>query len=117
MINRSSLSDSAQIRLMEIIADLRSRWRMKIALRGLAIVAAAGVFALLVSAVGLERFGFTPAAVVAFRVLTYLTIVVLAVQYVIRPLMRKVTDETIALYLEEHEPTLEATVLSALSAG
>jgi hypothetical protein len=117
MINRSSLSDSAQIRLMEIIADLRSRWRMKIALRGLAIVAAAGVFALLISAVGLERFGFTPAAVVAFRILTYLTIAALVVQYLIRPLMRKVTDDTIALYLEEHEPTLEATVLSALSAG
>jgi hypothetical protein len=117
MINRSSLSDSAQTQLMAIIADLRSRWRMKIALRGAAIVAAAGVFALLVSAIGLERFGFSPTAIIAFRILTYLTIIVLAVRYLIRPVMRNVSDESIALYLEEHEPTLEETVLSALSVG
>ncbi len=31
-----------------------------------------------------------------------------------RPLSRKVTDEQVALYLEEHEPTLDSTILSAM---
>ena len=34
--------------------------------------------------------------------------------FVVRPLRRRVTDDQVALYLEEHEPTLEATVLSAV---
>ena len=34
-----------------------------------------------------------------------------------RPLSRKVTDEQVALYLEEHEPTLDSTILSAMEAS
>ena len=33
------------------------------------------------------------------------------------PLRRKVTDEQVALYLEEHEPSLQATLLSAVEAS
>ena len=33
-----------------------------------------------------------------------------------RPLSRKVTDEQVALYLEEHEPSLDAAILSAMEA-
>ena len=33
-----------------------------------------------------------------------------------RPLARKVTDDQVALYLEEHEPSLESTILTALAA-
>jgi hypothetical protein len=34
----------------------------------------------------------------------------------VRPLMRKVSDEQVALYLEEHEPSLEATIITAMEA-
>ena len=34
-----------------------------------------------------------------------------------RPLSRKVSDEQVALYLEEHEPTLDSTILSAMEAS
>ena len=34
----------------------------------------------------------------------------------VRPLRRRVTDEQVALYLEEHEPSLQATLLSAVEA-
>ena len=117
MINRSVLSASAQAQLVTVIAEVRARWRMKVALRGLAIVCGVGVIALLLSAFGLEKLNFTPGAVIAFRALTWLTLAVLVVQYLIRPFMRRISDETIALYLEEHEPTLQAAVLSALSIG
>ena len=35
---------------------------------------------------------------------------------VVRPLLRSVTDEQVALYLEEHEPSLEAAIISAVEA-
>src|SRR5690349_11603751 len=34
-----------------------------------------------------------------------------------RPLSRKVSDEQVALYLEEHEPSLDSTILSAMEAA
>ena len=34
-----------------------------------------------------------------------------------RPLSRKVSDEQVALYLEEHEPTLDSAILSAMEAS
>ena len=34
-----------------------------------------------------------------------------------RPLSRKVTDEQVVLYLEEHEPSLDSTILSAMEAS
>ena len=37
--------------------------------------------------------------------------------FVVRPLRRQVTDEQVALYLEEHEPSLQATLLSAVEAS
>ena len=39
--------------------------------------------------------------------------------FLVRPLLRKVSDEQVALYLEEHEPSLEATIITAMepSAG
>jgi hypothetical protein len=41
----------------------------------------------------------------------------LVIQYVVRPLLRRASDEHIALYLEEHEPSLDAAVLSAVEHG
>ena len=37
--------------------------------------------------------------------------------FLVRPLRRQVTDEQVALYLEEHEPSLQATLLSAVEAS
>src|SRR5690606_22439554 len=111
MINRYRAGQSAHERLLDVIASVRARWRMKLALRGLAIVASVGLIAFIMSAIGLERMGFSPAAVIAFRLLVFGSIAVLTVRYLIMPLMKRVSDEQVALYLEEHEPTLEASVL------
>ncbi|MGH7500206.1 MAG: DUF4175 family protein [Longimicrobiales bacterium] len=115
MINRSVISSSSETQLLSIIADVRTRWRLKLFLKGAAIVLAAGVIALVISAWGIERLGFSPASVIAFRIITWLTVIGLAIRYIVFPMLRRVSDETIALYLEEHEPTLQAAVLSALT--
>ncbi|MDX1568403.1 MAG: hypothetical protein R3223_11425, partial [Longimicrobiales bacterium] len=100
--------------LLDVIRRVRNRWRLRTFLRGLAVLVGAGLVAFIVTAYGLELARFSPAAVVTFRVLTYLTVAVLAYVYVVRPLAHRVTDEQVALYLEEHEPSLESAVLTAV---
>ena len=100
--------------LVRVIREVRNRWRLKLALRGLAVVLAVGVLAFLASAYGLEFFRFSPSSVIAFRLLTYAALAGLMIWFLVLPLTKRVSDERVALYLEEHEPSLEAAVLSAL---
>ncbi|MGH7552951.1 MAG: hypothetical protein ACREMQ_07955, partial [Longimicrobiales bacterium] len=113
MINRSVLS-SGHAQLLSVIGQVRSRWRLKLALRGVAIVGAGTVIAVLLSAYGLEKLGFSAGAIITARIIVYLSVFGLALRYLVLPLMKRVTDEQVALYLEEHEPSLQAIVLSAV---
>src|SRR5688572_24937001 len=103
--------------LIGIIRQVRRRWRMKLALRGAATVAALMVAVFLAAAVGLESWRFAPGAIVTLRVLLPLALLVLLGVFFVRPLMRRVTDEQVALYLEEHEPSLQAEIISAVEAS
>ena len=100
-----------------IIRWVRSRWRMRLALRGLAAVAAVGLLVLLVAASGLEWARFSPAAIIIARVGMALAMIASIIVFMVLPLRRKVTDEQVALYLEEHEPALQARLISAVEAG
>ncbi len=115
MQSRAARSKRSQI--LKVVRRVRARWRLRILLRGLAIVLGAGLLAFLFSAFGLEYFRFSPRAVLVFRWVLWLTGAGLLARYLIWPLSRRVTDEQAALYLEEHEPSLEASVLSAMEAG
>ena len=110
----NSWSSGGRNDLVAVIRRVRNRWRLRIAMRGVAVLLAAGLAAFLISSYGLEFFRFSAGAVVAFRGLTYLSLAGLAFWFLVRPLARSVTDEQVALYLEEHDPSLEAAVLSAL---
>jgi hypothetical protein len=97
-----------------VIRRVRNRWRAKLALRGLAIIAAAALVAIAVASYGIDRARFEPAVVLAWRVGIYVLVAALAVRYLILPLMRRVSDDRVALYLEEHEPSLDTALLSAV---
>ena len=103
-------------RVLAIIRTVRNRWRLRVAFRGFAIVLAAGMVAFLISAYGVNALRFTPAAVLIFRLISWLAVIALAYVRLVRPLIRRVDDEQVALYLEEHEPSLEATILAAVEA-
>ena len=45
--------------LVEVIRKIRNRWRLKLALRGVVVVVAGSVIALLLSASGLEALRFS----------------------------------------------------------
>jgi len=103
--------------ILAAVRRVRRRWRLRIALRGLAWVLGLSVVVLFLSALGLEHLRFSASAVVWLRVLTWGTLLASTLLLLIRPLVRNVTDEQVALYLEEHEPSLELSVVSALEAG
>ena len=102
-------------RSLDVIRQVRKRWRMKLALRG--GVGFLGATALVASA----RLRPRGAAVqpglhprLPHRVIV--AALAFAAWFLVRPLMRRVSDEQVALYLEEHEPTLEATIITAMEA-
>ena len=102
--------------LTSIIREIRKRWRLKLAVRGAAFVVAGFLLTLLLSAYALETLKFSPGSIIAFRVGMVMIFGALAGYFFVLPQWRRVTDEQVALYLEECEPTLETAILSALEA-
>ena len=102
--------------VLQAVRVVRRRWRTKLLLRGLAVAGAGVLLAFVASASGLEVLRFDTQAVNAFRVVLWLATGFLLVRFVAWPLLRRVSDERVALYLEEHEPTLQSGVLAAVEA-
>src|SRR3954462_13884168 len=102
--------------LVDVIRRIRNRWRLRLATRGAVVVFVGMVAVLLLSASSLESFKFSPAAIIGFRFFALAALGVL-VSYALIPLRRQVTDTQVALYLEEHNPSLEAAILSAVEAS
>jgi hypothetical protein len=111
------MAHSSSATLLDIIQRARSRWRMKLALRGVVRVAAIAFVLVLVAAYGLDWARFTATSILVARVVLFVTLIAAVGWFLVRPLRRKVSDEQVALYLEEHEPSLQATLLSAVEAS
>jgi hypothetical protein len=103
--------------LVDTIRRVRRRWRWKVVARSLTVLAGAGVGTILIAAYGLEQFRFSPAAIITARIVTYLVLAGLGWFFFVRPLARRVSDQQVALYLEEHEPSLQELLVSAVEAG
>lgn len=103
--------------LVAIVRRVRRRWRLKVALRGAAAMLGAALVIFLISAFLLDRLAFSPVAVITARVILAVAALALLVGFLFLPLRRRVTDDQVALYLEEHEPTLRSSLISALTAG
>src|SRR2546428_6781749 len=103
--------------LVEIIRQIRNRWRLKLALRGVVVVVAGSLLALLLSASGLEAFRFSPNAIIMFRVIVALVFAALAGALLWVPPMRRATGGQVALYLAKSDPSLAASIFSALGAS
>ena len=87
---------------------------IKLALRGAVGVLGLGVAALLLSAFGLESWRFSAGSIITFRIVLGVALAALIGWFLLRPLLRRVSDEQVALYLEEHEPSLQAAIISAV---
>src|SRR6187401_3843691 len=103
--------------LLGIIAEVRRRWRLKLALRGVVRALAILVAFFLIAAFLMQWDRFSPLSIVLARVALAVTLATSVYWFLVRPLRQRVSDEQVALYLEEHEPTLQATLLSAVEAS
>src|SRR5688500_8584096 len=105
---------TSQAQLLGIIRQVRNRWRLKIALRGAAIVLGVGFIIFLIAAFAVDQFRYSEGSVLAFRIVSYIALLALTIRFLVLPLLPRVSDDRVALYLEEHEPSLDAAVLSAV---
>src|SRR6185436_6445290 len=103
--------------LVNAIRQVRSRWRMKQVLQGAVILLLGTLIALTLASVYLQTSKFSPASVLWLRVGLFGVAAALAGMWLVRPLSRRVSDIQVALYLEEHEPSLQAAILSAVDIG
>ncbi len=103
--------------LLHVIRSVRRRWRTRLVVRGLAVLLGAALLLFLVSAYALDALRFTAGSVLAFQIVAYGALVVVLVRFLVLPLRRQVPDERVALYLEEHEPSLRGELLTAVEFG
>jgi len=100
--------------LLVLVHRVRARWRLRIALQGVAVVLGVAMVGWVVGAWVLHSLRFTASAVTIFRVLAWLASGIAIIRYVIVPMLRRVSDAQVARYIEEHEPGLEALLVSAV---
>jgi hypothetical protein len=103
--------------LLRVVRYVRSRWRLRNVLKGAAFLLVFGIVAFAISAYGMEQFRYSPWSVRLFRIFTYLALIALFLRFLYRPLSRRVTDEQVALYMEEHDPSLKEAFSTAVELG
>jgi hypothetical protein len=106
-------------RLGQALRRVRARYALRLMFRGLAILAIGVVLGVAASAYGLEAFRYSWTAVSFIRGLLFIWTLFLVVRFVIAPLWRarrQASDAAIARYIEEHAPSLDAALRSAVDA-
>ena len=103
--------------LMGIIHYVRARWRAKLAVKGAVRIIAISVAIFFALAYGMQWARFSPLSILASRLLFGAALVSLVYFFLVKPLRRRVTDEQVALYLEEKEPTLQTMLVSAVESS
>src|SRR5438067_1769985 len=103
-----------QSELMDVVRGVRNRYRAKRALRGAAITVAVGFVLLTASAYAMSVLKYTDGAVLGGRLVALVAIAAMTAWLVVRPLLPGLGDEQVALYLEEHEQSLNAALVTAV---
>ncbi len=103
--------------LLSELSGARRRWRLRHLAVGGAITVAVVVAAVAGASYALELLRFTPEAVTWGRVVLGVVTALVVGRFVAWPLMRHLSDQRLALYLEERVPSLEGAVMSAMALG
>ncbi len=103
--------------LLETIRRVRSRWRLRRALTGLALAFAASVAILGISAWAMDALRYEIWVVRTFQVSAWLLAAGALIRFLWSPLRSRVSDRQVALYVEEHDSSLQETVVSGVELG
>ncbi|MDZ4259616.1 MAG: DUF4175 family protein [Gemmatimonadales bacterium] len=109
------LDGSGEESFRNAMRAVRSRWRRRVVLEG-AVVALAVVLTVVAAVlIVLAVRGVRPGSVEIARIVVWVSIAAATAWWVVRPGLRKVDDARLALYLDEHDPALAQSVLSAVA--
>ncbi len=72
------------------------------------------LLAIVLASIGLQSFKFSPESVTGLRIALFATFALLVGLWLVWPMRRRVSDMQVALYVEEHEPSLQAAILAAV---
>ncbi len=114
---QSILGTEGYPQLIRVVRYVRSRWRLRNVLKGVAFLILFSLVAFAISAYGMEHFRYTAWSVRLFRIFTYLALFGLFLRFIYRPLAKRVTDEQVARYMEEHDPSLKEAISTAVEVG
>jgi len=102
--------------LFEVIDRLRQRWRLRRLLNGLFWTLSLMIGVTLVSAWLLNHWHFANPAVWLLRFVMIFALVGLLLHFCLKPIRQRVSETRVALYLQEHEPSLGSVLSSAVDA-
>ena len=103
--------------LLRVIRRVRNRWRTRRLILGFTMVGAAAVLVVGVSSAAMDALRYAPWVVRGLQAAAWLAFGAAVWRFVVRPLRSRVTDEQVARYVEEHDPTLRESVSSGVELG
>ncbi|MFI5246834.1 MAG: DUF4175 family protein, partial [Gemmatimonadales bacterium] len=109
---RGFATDQAQ--LAGVVSGVRNRWRLKRALRGATVTVAAGFIVLAVSAYATRALHYSDSAIWIFRIASLAAIVACAIRFIVTPVRATPPSTQVALFIEEHERSLDGAVVTAV---
>src|SRR6187401_739410 len=108
---------AARQELVDVIRQVRKRWRTRMLLRGGIIIVVGALAAIAIASLGLQTYKFSPQSVTGFRIGVFTVFALLIAAWLVRPMRKRASDLQVALYVEEHEPQLQASILAAVDLG
>ncbi len=103
--------------LQKSIDQVRRRMRAIALARGAALFLGLSLVVVGVAILLIDHWNYTAAAVSQVRIVSLLVILALLAWFLVRPLMRKVTDAQLARYIEEKNPGLQERLITAVEAS
>ncbi len=103
--------------LLRVIRRVRTRWRTRRLILGVTMVGVAAVLVVGVSSAAMDALRYAPWVVRGLQAAAWLAFGVAVWRFLVRPLRFRVTDQQVALYVEEHDPTLREAVISGVELG
>ena len=112
-MNTTTTTEALKAELAAILGGVRRRRRLRRAFLGTVwfLIAFTGVA--LLAALTVDAWRFAPEVVIVARIASYLLGAGALLYFVALPVLQRVSDGRLALYVEEHEPSLAMALASA----
>ena len=102
--------------LRNVVQTVRRRWRLRTILRGALYSTVSVVSALVLVQLLVEAWPWGPESAAIATGVLYIGAALVTAVTLLRPIVRRVSDRQVVLYLREHEPNLRSEILTAVEA-